>query len=64
MILQGMIKGIEMMGAKFIKTDDDFIYLEIPKGSEIDDDKKLNKAKYAFKKSYGLGLKIKRTLKK
>lgn len=48
------------MGAKYIKTDGFYLYFTINIVSDIDNDLKLKKAKYAFWKSFGLGLKIKR----
>jgi hypothetical protein len=58
--LKGMILGMENMGAKFVKTDGFDVYFDIAKGSDIDDDEKLKRAKQAFTKMFGLGLKVRR----
>lgn len=58
--LKGMISGMEEMGAKFIKSDDFYLFFDITKGSEIDDDEKLKKAKIAFTEMFGIGLKVRR----
>lgn len=58
--LKGMILGMENMGAKFVKTDGFDVFFDIPKGSDIDDDAKLKRAKQAFTKMFGLGLKVRR----
>jgi hypothetical protein len=59
-MLKGMIKGMQDMGATFVKSDDFDIFFNIKIGSKIDDDTKLKRAKNAFMKSFGIGLKIKR----
>lgn len=58
--LKGMILGMENMGAKFIKNDGFYVFFNIPKGSDIDNDAKLKRAKQAFTKMFGLGLKVRR----
>lgn len=58
--LKVMIAGMEQMGAKFIKTDGIDVFFDIPKNSDIDDETKLKKAKDAFVKIIGVGLKIRR----
>jgi len=58
--LKGMIKGMEMMGAKYVKTDGFDLFFNIPKNSEIDDDDKLKRAKEAFTQMFGLGLRVRR----
>jgi hypothetical protein len=58
--LKGMILGMENLGAKFVKIDGFDVFFNIPKGSEIDDDAKLKRAKQGFKKMFGLGLKVRR----
>ena len=58
--LKGMIMGMEQMGAKFLKTDGLDVFFDIPKNSDIDDETKLKRAKNAFTKMFGLGLKIRR----
>lgn len=60
MTLKGMIKGMEMMGATFVKADEFNIFFDIPKNGEIDDDVKLKKARDAFVKKFGLGLRVRR----
>ena len=62
-LLKGNILGVENMGAKFITVDDYFVYFDIPKGSEIDDDEKLKIVKKLFKESFELGLKVRRVNK-
>ena len=57
-LLKGTILGMENMGAKFVKNDGCFVYFDIPKGSEIDDNEKLKRAKQPFKELFGLGLKV------
>lgn len=59
-ILKGMILAMENMGAKFVKNDGFHLFFNIPKGSAIDNDKKLITAKKAFTKICGLGLKVRR----
>lgn len=58
--LKGMIEGMEMMGAEYVKTDGFDLFFNIPKNSEIDDDAKLKRAKEAFTKMFGLGLRVRR----
>ena len=58
--LKGLVNGMKSMGAAFIKTDGFYAYFEIKKGGLMDDDVKLKRAKLAFTKLVGLGLKIKR----
>lgn len=58
--LKGMIIGMEQTGAKFIKTDGFDVFFDIPKNSDIDDDIKLKRAKEAFTKILGFGLKVRR----
>ena len=58
--LKGMIIGMQMMGAEYVKTDGFDLFFNIPKGSEIDDDDKLKRAKEAFTRFFGLGLRIRR----
>lgn len=48
------------MGGKHIKTDEFYVYFDILRHSDIDDEKKLLRAKHAFNKTFGLGLKIRR----
>jgi len=59
-VLRGMILGMENMGAQFVKTDGLHVFFTIPKGSAIDNDAKLIRAKKAFTKMLGLGLKVRR----
>lgn len=59
-LIKGMIKGFEDMGAKFIKADDFNLYFDVKKGSEIDDEENLKRAKGAFLSSFGFGLKIRK----
>lgn len=60
LLLKGMVKGFEDMGGKFIKVDHFDFFFEIKKGSEIDNEEKLKRAKNAFFIQFGLGLKIRR----
>lgn len=57
-LLKGTILGMENMGAKFVKMDDQFVFFDIPKGSEIDDKEKLKIVKQPFKELFGIGLKV------
>lgn len=59
-LLRGMITGMKSMGAEYVKVDNNHFYFNVTKNSEIDNDDKLIRAKEAFKKTFGLGLKIKR----
>lgn len=61
-LLRGNILGMEKMGAKFVKMDDEFVFFDIPKGSEIDDTEKLKTMKRLFKESFDLGLKVRKSL--
>ena len=58
--LRGMIKGMEQMGAIFIKTDGFDVFFNIQECSDIDDVEKLKRAKQAFTEMFGLGLKVRR----
>ncbi|HEX4875644.1 MAG TPA: hypothetical protein VFV31_03170 [Chitinophagaceae bacterium] len=60
LLAKGMIKGMEDMGATFVKSDNFDVYFDVKIGSEIDDETKLKRAKEVFMKSFGLGLKIRR----
>lgn len=42
-LFQGMIEGIESLGAKFVKLSGEHVYFDIPKGCK----------KYVFKESFG-----------
>ncbi len=55
-VLKGMIKGMEDMGAIFLKYDDQSIYFAIPEGCEMDNIKKISIAKQAFEKVFELNL--------
>jgi len=58
--LISMIKGMEVIGAKFIRYQDSHLYFEVKKDSEIDDKEKLKEAKSELTKYFGYGLKIRR----
>jgi len=58
--LKGMIKGMEMMGAEYVKTDGSYLFFNIYINSELDDNDKLKRAKEAFTKMFGLGLRVRR----
>jgi hypothetical protein len=58
--LRGMIKGMEMMGAEYVKTDGFDLFFNIPINSELDDNDKLKRVKEAFTKMFGLGLRVRR----
>ena len=58
--LKGMIKGMEMMGAEYVKTDGCDLFFNIPINSELDDNDKLKRAKETFTKMFGLGLRVRR----
>ena len=58
---EGMMEGMKMMGAEFVKSDQSHLFFKIPINSDIDDPKKLKRAQKAFKDQFGLGLRIKRT---
>jgi hypothetical protein len=57
-LLKGMIKGMESMGATFVKNDECHLYFNVKKGSEIDNQTILNTARDMFQKSFNIGLKI------
>jgi hypothetical protein len=59
-LLKGTILGMEKMGAKLVKINDHFVFFDIPKGSEIDDNEKLKIMKRLFKESFHLGLKVRK----
>ena len=59
-LIKGMVKGMEDMGAIFVKVDNFDVYFNVNIGSEIDNESKLKRAKEAFMKLFGLGLKIRR----
>jgi hypothetical protein len=58
--IKGMILGMEKLGAKLVKSDQEFVFFDVIIGSEIDDEKKLKNAKSAFQSILGLGIKIRR----
>ncbi len=58
--IKGMILGIENMGGIFVKRVDDYLFFDIPKGSDIDDDEKIKKASDLMKDFIGYKMKIKR----
>ncbi len=58
LIFKGMIKGMKDRGATFLKTDSQNVYFNVKVGSEIDDADKLKRAKDAFMKTFGLGIKV------
>jgi hypothetical protein len=58
-VIKGMIYGMRDMGAKFIKSDRDSVYFDVTKGSEIDDNSRLQIAKEMWER-YGYKLKIRK----
>lgn len=59
-LLKGMVIGMEMMGANYVKDDGTHMYFEIIKGSKMDNDEKLKLAQEAIYKLTGFGIKVKR----
>lgn len=59
-MIKGSIKGMELMGATFVKCDGFHLFFNIIKGSDIDDGVKLKRAKDTIFKTTGLGLKIRK----
>lgn len=59
-MLRGMFMAMEQMGAVLEGQDATYLYFNVKKGSDIDDEGKLKRAKEAFEKLCGLGLKIKK----
>jgi hypothetical protein len=53
-----MIKGMEFMGATFVKNDATVIIFNAKAGSEIDNREKIDKAAEAFKKTFGIKLEV------
>lgn len=60
LMVNGILQCIEKMGAELHKLDDNFLYIIIKTGSEIDDKEKLEMTKYALNDLIGIGLKVKR----
>jgi len=60
-LYDGMIMGMEQMGAKFVKFDGIDIFFEIPEKSEINDIKKLRRARDAWMKTFCITLKVRYT---
>ena len=54
------IKAIEDMGAKLVKASEESLYFDIPKGCELDDDERLQRAAEALRETTGLSLRVKR----
>lgn len=61
LLSKGMVRGMEMMGASFVKRDGEFLYFDVPKGCEADSQSVLHRAKEIFKLTHGLGLKVRFT---
>jgi hypothetical protein len=59
-IFIGIIKGMNQLGATFVKNDESYFYFDVKKGSEIDNKERLLRAKNILMKKYGMGLKVKR----
>lgn len=56
LLFKGMVLGLEQaVNAKYIKTDGFDIFFDVPKGTDM---KPLKRAKEAFFKSFGLGIKV------
>jgi len=62
LIANGMVKGMEMMGAKFIKSNSNYLFFDIKIGSEIDNQEKLKNAKDAFVKILGVSIKVRKVI--
>jgi hypothetical protein len=62
LILYGMKQGMENLGARFVKIEGDKVFFDIPKGSEIDNDERIGRAKLAFNR-YSIRLMIRMTEK-
>lgn len=58
--LKGFVIGMENMGAGFVKVDCSDIFFNVKKGSDIDDNSKLKRAKKAFSETSGLRLRVRR----
>ena len=60
-LYDGMVLGMEQMGAKFVKFDGIDIFFEIPESSELNDIEKLRRARDAWKKTFLITLKVRYT---
>lgn len=57
-IIRGIHKAIVNMGGKIVKCDSEFVYLDIIKNSELDDETAILRLKEAIAHQFSLGLKI------
>ena len=60
-LYDGMVLGMEQMGAKFANFDGIDIFFEIPESSELNDIEKLRRARDAWKKTFLITLKVRYT---
>lgn len=61
LMLKGIKSGIESMGGQLSNVDDNFFYVTIVKGSELDDEVKIQRMKALIQRAFsGYGLKIKK----
>ena len=61
LMLEGIKSGIESMGGQLSNVDDNFFYVTIVKGSELDDEVKIQRMKALIQRTFsGYGLKIKK----
>ena len=59
-LLSGMLKGMQSMGAIFVRNENNVFYFDVKKGSEIDNSERLQRSKDTFMKTYGITLEIRR----
>jgi hypothetical protein len=61
LLLSGIKSGIESMGGQLSNVDDNFFYVTIIKGSELDNEVKIQRMKGLIQRTFsGYGLKIKK----
>lgn len=61
--LNGIINGMESMGAVFVKINETHLFFDIEQGSEIDNDEYLERSKKICLETLGIGLKVRRVKK-
>ena len=59
-MFKGMLIGMKNSGAELVKTSSTHLYFTVKKGSILDNDDSMQRAKEAFYKLFQLGVKIKK----
>jgi hypothetical protein len=57
-MINGVVLAVENMGGKFVKFDEEFVYIEIKAGSDLTEHAKQIRLTEFLKKTFNIGLRI------